>query len=122
MFFFFQAEDGIRDGHVTGVQTCALPISSVGIVDVADRTAVADAAKEAGPVDVLINNAGIVTGADLLDTTDEAIVRTFDVNTLALYWTTRAFLPALRERDRCVIVTVKHSAPECPRCTVQDHR
>src|SRR5215208_7579052 len=26
IFFFFQAEDGIRDGHVTGVQTCALPI------------------------------------------------------------------------------------------------
>src|SRR5207253_3816811 len=27
--FFFQAEDGIRDGHVTGVQTCALPIFEV---------------------------------------------------------------------------------------------
>src|SRR5690625_6012020 len=27
--FFFQAEDGIRDGHVTGVQTCALPISGL---------------------------------------------------------------------------------------------
>src|SRR6202521_5351003 len=27
-FFFFQAEDGIRDSEVTGVQTCALPISS----------------------------------------------------------------------------------------------
>src|SRR4051794_41877170 len=27
MLFFFQAEDGIRDGRVTGVQTCALPIS-----------------------------------------------------------------------------------------------
>src|SRR6266481_8745238 len=27
-FFFFQAEDGIRDGTVTGVQTCALPISA----------------------------------------------------------------------------------------------
>src|SRR5699024_11514264 len=27
MFFFFQAEDGIRDRNVTGVQTCALPIS-----------------------------------------------------------------------------------------------
>src|SRR5690606_40896880 len=26
MYFFFQAEDGIRDFHVTGVQTCALPI------------------------------------------------------------------------------------------------
>src|SRR5262249_57931682 len=28
-FFFFQAEDGIRDWSVTGVQTCALPISGV---------------------------------------------------------------------------------------------
>src|SRR5438876_8418878 len=28
--FFFQAEDGIRDGRVTGVQTCALPISTAG--------------------------------------------------------------------------------------------
>src|SRR5256885_10948610 len=28
-FFFFQAEDGIRDYKVTGVQTCALPISTV---------------------------------------------------------------------------------------------
>src|SRR5690606_40453129 len=27
--FFFQAEDGIRDFHVTGVQTCALPISRI---------------------------------------------------------------------------------------------
>src|SRR5256885_2847684 len=30
MFFFFQAEDGIRDYKVTGVQTCALPISTEG--------------------------------------------------------------------------------------------
>src|SRR5258708_28954111 len=29
-FFFFQAEDGIRDDLVTGVQTCALPISAAG--------------------------------------------------------------------------------------------
>src|SRR5207249_6233232 len=29
-FFFFQAEDGIRDRNVTGVQTCALPISAPG--------------------------------------------------------------------------------------------
>src|SRR6266496_5859588 len=28
-FFFFQAEDGIRDLYVTGVQTCALPISTL---------------------------------------------------------------------------------------------
>lgn len=99
-----------RAGAVKAEVEAAGATASVGIVDVADRTAVADAAKEAGPVDVLINNAGIVTGADLLDTTDEAIVRTFDVNTLALYWTTRAFLPAMRERDRGVIVTVSSAA------------
>src|SRR5260370_14105359 len=29
LFFFFQAEDGIRDSSVTGVQTCALPIPSM---------------------------------------------------------------------------------------------
>src|SRR5215467_15618803 len=29
-FFFFQADDGIRDYKVTGVQTCALPISTTG--------------------------------------------------------------------------------------------
>src|SRR5207244_7754401 len=31
-YFFFQAEDGIRDDLVTGVQTCALPISSISLV------------------------------------------------------------------------------------------
>src|SRR5690349_2050639 len=32
-FFFFQAEDGIRDLYVTGVQTCALPISAANYAD-----------------------------------------------------------------------------------------
>src|SRR5262249_56696018 len=41
-FFFFQAEDGIRDWSVTGVQTCALPISGdrAGERDVGDRNTV----------------------------------------------------------------------------------
>src|SRR5256885_3946194 len=34
-YFFFQAEDGIRDYKVTGVQTCALPIyGDVGVIDI----------------------------------------------------------------------------------------
>src|SRR5690606_41043679 len=32
--FFFQAEDGIRDFHVTGVQTCALPISVSAVLEI----------------------------------------------------------------------------------------
>src|SRR5690606_39540987 len=39
-FFFFQAEDGIRDFHVTGVQTCALPISETLQAALSDRLAV----------------------------------------------------------------------------------
>src|SRR5690606_40850493 len=42
LIFFFQAEDGIRDFHVTGVQTCALPISH------AARKCRADSARMAG--------------------------------------------------------------------------
>src|SRR5690606_40923465 len=33
-YFFFQAEDGIRDFHVTGVQTCALPISDATLGEI----------------------------------------------------------------------------------------
>src|SRR2546426_4696887 len=36
IFFFFQAEDGIRDYKVTGVQTCALPISAHGLDPASD--------------------------------------------------------------------------------------
>src|SRR5204862_2694103 len=36
LFFFFQAEDGIRDLYVTGVQTCALPISSASLAEATD--------------------------------------------------------------------------------------
>src|SRR5689334_24516142 len=40
-FFFFQAEDGIRDGTVTGVQTCALPISKKRVTMSADIVVIA---------------------------------------------------------------------------------
>src|SRR3989442_7432798 len=43
-FFFFQAEDGIRDADVTGVQTCALPISILA------RSAVSFAVPFTGPL------------------------------------------------------------------------
>src|SRR5215468_6923672 len=45
VFFFFQAEDGIRDRDVTGVQTCALPIYRQFILTIVDAThfSIADA-------------------------------------------------------------------------------
>src|SRR5699024_11741252 len=41
VLFFFQAEDGIRDRNVTGVQTCALPILLTGAVLLGSATFVA---------------------------------------------------------------------------------
>src|SRR5690606_41161182 len=44
--FFFQAEDGIRDFHVTGVQTCALPICVQELSRTAVRLLDADASEQ----------------------------------------------------------------------------
>jgi all-trans-retinol dehydrogenase (NAD+) len=63
-----------------------------------------------GPVDILINNAGIVTGKALLECSDAAIERTFQVNTLALFWGVRALLPAMIARGRGHVVTVASAA------------
>src|SRR5262249_59500525 len=46
--FFFQAEDGIRDWSVTGVQTCALPISIAPLCDSSDVAAAAGASESTG--------------------------------------------------------------------------
>lgn len=80
------------------------------VVDVTDRAAVAEAAQATGPVDLLINNAGVVSGRSLLDTSDEQIERTFAVNTLAAFWTTKAFLPAMLAADRGHLVTIASAA------------
>ena len=82
--------------------------------DVSDRHAVADTAArvraEVGEVDVLVNNAGVVSGRYLVDLPDEKIEQTFAVNTLALYWTTKAFLPSMIDRGRGHIVTIASAA------------
>lgn len=82
--------------------------------DLSDRRAVATSATrtlaDCGRVDVLINNAGVVSGKTLLAASEQEIQRTFDVNALALFWTTRAFLPAMLERNAGHIVTIASAA------------
>src|SRR2546422_7794338 len=57
-FFFFQAEDGIRDVAVTGVQTCALPISTSGESPNVIRAAQAAKARGVGVVALLGRTGG----------------------------------------------------------------
>jgi all-trans-retinol dehydrogenase (NAD+) len=79
-----------------------------------DRAAIASTAtatlRAHGHVDVLVNNAGVVSGKTLAEASDDDILRTFDVNTLALFWTTRAFLPEMTRRDSGHIVTIASAA------------
>jgi all-trans-retinol dehydrogenase (NAD+) len=82
--------------------------------DVSRRAEVAATARrvleECGAVDVLINNAGVVSGKPLLELSDEAIERTFAVNALSLFWTARAFLPGMIQRGAGHIVTIASAA------------
>ncbi len=84
------------------------------LCDVADRVAIYDAARElkqrGGPIDVLVNNAGVVSGKPFLELTDEEIERTLRVNTLAHFWTAKAFLPGMVEADRGHLVTISSAA------------
>ena len=81
--------------------------AETGVVDVSDRSAVYEAARRvAAPVDVLVNNAGVVHGKTLLELSDESIERSFAVNALALFWTVKAFLPSMVERNRGHLVTI----------------
>lgn len=84
------------------------------VCDLTRREAIEEAAAQtlagSGPVDILVNNAGVVSGKGLLDISPAEIERTFQVNTLALFWTTKAFLPGMLERDRGHIVTIASAA------------
>lgn len=83
-------------------------------VDVSDPDQVREAAArvrdKVGSVHVLVNNAGVVSGKKLLEVDEDRIRKTFGVNTLALFWTTRAFLPDMIARDEGHVVTVASAA------------
>ncbi|HMG43898.1 MAG TPA: SDR family oxidoreductase [Acidimicrobiales bacterium] len=84
------------------------------VVDVTDRDSIA-AGVDAVPggaeaVDIVVNNAGVISGARLVDLRPEQIERTFAVNVLALYWVTQAFLPAMLRRDEGHVVTMASAA------------
>ncbi|KAJ7721179.1 retinal short-chain dehydrogenase/reductase [Mycena maculata] len=62
--------------------------------------------EEIGQPTVLVNNAGVVQGKLILDLSPEDIQQTFAVNTLANFWTLKAFLPGMIEKKKGHIVTM----------------
>lgn len=82
--------------------------------DLSDRDNIQRVARQVlgdhGAVDVLINNAGIVSGRPFLEISDDEIERTFQINTMALFWTSRAFLPAMLAKGSGHLVTIASAA------------
>ncbi|XP_034474191.1 estradiol 17-beta-dehydrogenase 11 [Drosophila innubila] len=80
------------------------------VVDISKKEEVYKAAdvirEEVGDVTLLINNAGVVSGLHLLDTPDHLIERSFNVNVMSHFWTTKAFLPKMIENERGHIATI----------------
>src|SRR5271165_4899655 len=102
----------IRDPHGKHAQPSAeLEQKGIRVVDleVTDQASVDRAAAEilaAGPVDVLVNNAGAAYFGVVEAFTPETIQRQFDVNVFAPMRVSRAFLPGMRERRSGLIVYV----------------
>lgn len=80
------------------------------VVDISDREQVYEKAKqikeEIGNVDILINNAGIVCCKPLWELSDRIIENTYNVNIISHYWTVKAFLPEMMEKNSGHIVTI----------------
>jgi NAD(P)-dependent dehydrogenase (short-subunit alcohol dehydrogenase family) len=74
--------------------------------DVTDEAAVAALFERVGPVDVVVNNAGVASSAPLQRTTLDDWRMQLDVNATGAFLCTRAALPGMLERDRGRIVTV----------------
>jgi len=79
------------------------------VCDISDKNKVYLAEKvktELGIIDILLNNAGVVRSDPFLDKPDAAIERMVAVKLLALFWTTKAFLPGTMAKGVGYVVNI----------------
>ncbi|XP_059716810.1 epidermal retinol dehydrogenase 2 [Haemorhous mexicanus] len=77
--------------------------------------------KEVGDVSILINNAGIVIGKRFLDSPDSLLEKTMEVNTMAHFWTYKAFLPAMIAANHGHLVSIASCAGLCGTSQASDY-
>ncbi|CAL9689433.1 unnamed protein product [Knipowitschia caucasica] len=106
-------EAGLRETAALARESGASRVFSY-VCDCSSKTEVykvADQVKrEVGDVTILVNNAGIVTGKKFMDSPDSLIEKTMEVNTMAHFWTYKAFLPAMIANNHGHLVSIASSA------------
>lgn len=80
------------------------------LLDVTDGDAIAALVREIGTVDILFNCAGFVDGGTILDCSDEAWDRSFDINARSMFRLMRAVLPGMLEKGGGSIVNMSSVA------------
>jgi 2-keto-3-deoxy-L-fuconate dehydrogenase len=98
------------DIDATKVAEIAGPSIRTFALDATKPDAIAAAAKDAGPVDILFNCAGVVHQGSILDATDAEWDFAFALNVRSMFYTIRAFLPAMLERGSGSIVNISSGA------------
>jgi 3-oxoacyl-[acyl-carrier protein] reductase len=118
------AEEGAHVGLIArtekDVKAVAEAITALGVkasfatADVSNRTevdaAVAKVQADLGPVDILINNAGTATFGKFLELEPEVWEQQVKVNLFGVYYTTRAVLPQMIERQTGDIINISSTA------------
>jgi len=125
------AKVSLTDINFESVQKLETEMKSVGLkgkaiyCDVSNLESVKECAeisrKTYGAVDILINNAGIVSGKKLLDNNEKLIEKTLHVNTISHHYTVREFLPAMLKKDKGHIVTIASCAGLVGVCGLVDY-
>lgn len=88
--------------------------TATAAADVADIDAITSAVESIrnalGPIDILVNNAGISKFGNFMDLTPEEWTNIINVNVNGLYYTTRAVLPEMLERETGDIINISSTA------------
>lgn len=121
----------IADINMSGAGKVAAEITAAGgkakavECNVMLSSAVKDAARYAqdlhGPVDILINNAGIVSGKKILEVSEAMIEKTVAINLTSHAYTVKEFLPEMIKNQKGHIVTIASAAGTVGACGLADY-
>uniref|UniRef100_G3NKP2 Short-chain dehydrogenase/reductase 3 n=1 Tax=Gasterosteus aculeatus aculeatus TaxID=481459 RepID=G3NKP2_GASAC len=88
------------------------------VCDVANREEVYKQAKvvreKVGDVSILVNNAAVVHGKTLMESDDDALLKSQHINTLGQFWTIKAFLPRMLELQHGHVVCINSILSQSP--------